>query len=89
LKPTDTGAMKMVNDNDIIQPVSGAGNTTEPELERKPQFARRASVSVRCVDNWIRDRRIPFLKIGRAVLIPWREALDTLNHKYRMNARGE
>lgn len=79
----------MVSDNDIIQPVFGAGSAIEPELERKPQFARRVSVSVRCVDNWIRDRRIPFLKIGRAILIPHREAVETLNRKYRLNARGE
>lgn len=70
-------------------PDTGPGQYIEPELERKRQFAHRASVSVRSVDNWIRDRRIPFLKIGRTVLIPWREALETLNRNYRLNARGE
>ena len=72
-----------------IQPAAGVGHTAEPELDRKARFAQRASVSVRSVDNWIHDRRIPFLKIGRTVLIPWREALETLNRHYRLNARGE
>ncbi len=75
--------------NEISVPETGPGRNSEPELDRKARFAQRASVSVRCVDNWLRDRRIPFLKIGRAVLIPWREALETLNRNYRLNARDE
>lgn len=78
-----------MNDNKEIQPATGAGQAAEPELDRKARFAQRASVSVRCLDNWIHDRRIPFLKIGRTVLIPWREALATLNRHYRLNPRGE
>ena len=61
----------------------------EPELDRKKQFARRANVSVRTVDNWLADGRIPYLKIGRTVLIPWGDALSTLNRKYRLEAHGE
>lgn len=71
-----------------IPPGSGPGQEAEPELDRKQRFAQRASVSIRCVDNWIHDHRIPFLKIGRTVLIPWREALETLNRNYRVNAHG-
>ena len=79
-----------MNTNETNQkPDTGTGRNTEPELDRKARFAQRTSVSVRCVDNWIHDRRIPFLKINRTVLIPWREALDTLNRNYRLNARGE
>jgi len=68
---------------------TGSVRNIEPELDRKREFAKRVSVSVRSVDNWIHDRRIPYLKIGRTVLIPWREALETLNRNYRLNARGE
>jgi excisionase family DNA binding protein len=75
--------------NENITPDPGSGRNIEPELDRKRQFAQRASVSVRSVDNWIHDRKIPYLKIGRTVLIPWREALETLNRNYRLNARGE
>lgn len=84
--PKESTAMKEIV---TIQPLTGTGQAAEPELDRKARFAQRASVSVRCVDNWIHDRRIPFLKIGRTVLIPWREALETLNRHYRLNPRGE
>ena len=90
LKPHGNDSAKTMNETkDTIQPVTGAGQPAQPELDRKARFAQRASVSVRCVDNWIHDRRIPFLKIGRTVLIPWREALETLNRHYRLNPRGE
>jgi len=76
--------MKVIN-----TPETDLGSINEPELDRKKRFAQRASVSVRCVDNWLHDRRIPFLKIGRTVLIPWREALDKLKRDYQSNAFGE
>ncbi len=75
--------------NEKNAPDTGPGQNNEPTFDRKRRFAQRASVSVRCVDNWIHDRRIPFLKIRRTVLIPWREAMETLNRNYRLNARGE
>ena len=77
--------------NDKLKPVLGADERPQPEpdLDRKARFAQRASVSVRSVDNWIHDRRIPFLKVGGTVLIPWREALDHLRRNYGINARGE
>jgi excisionase family DNA binding protein len=74
--------------NKLNLPAVGPGLQSEPYLERKRPFAHRTSVSVRCVDNWLKDHRIPFLKIGRTVLIPWREALETLNRDYRLDARG-
>jgi excisionase family DNA binding protein len=77
----------MILENDITS-VPGTDSCIEPEFERKADFAKRVSVSVRCLDNWVRDKRIPYLKIGRTVLIPWREALATLNRKYRLNARA-
>lgn len=78
-----------MNEKIEIVPVTGPGRTSEPEFDRKKQFARRASVSPRCVDNWLHDRRIPFLRINRTVLIPWREALAKLKRDYQINARGD
>jgi excisionase family DNA binding protein len=71
------------------QPASGAGLTAEPEFDRPPRFAQRASVSLRTCSNWLRQGRIPYVRVGRIVLIPWREALEHLNRNYRVNARGE
>jgi excisionase family DNA binding protein len=78
-----------MNEKIEIVPTTGPGRNSEPELDRKRKFAQRASVSPRCVDNWLHDRRIPFLKVGRTVLIPWREALEKLKRDYQINARGE
>lgn len=37
------------------------------KLATAPQLARACNVSRRTVDNWIKSRRIPFLKLGSAV----------------------
>jgi hypothetical protein len=68
---------------------SSADHAAESELDRKARFAQRASVSLRCVDDWMRNGVIPYLKVGRVVLIPWREALETLSSKYRPHPRNE
>ena len=81
--------MEQMSEITKITSAAAGDPAPRPEYDRKPQFAKRAAVSLRCVDNWIRDRRIPILRVGRTVLIPWREALDTLNRNYRLNARSE
>jgi hypothetical protein len=35
-----------------------------PPLVNKKAVAKAASVSCRCVDNWMREKRIPFLKLS-------------------------
>jgi hypothetical protein len=48
----------------------------EPKLydaRRKPLVRRKAiqaryGISSRCLDNWMKQRKIPFLKIGRVLL---------------------
>jgi hypothetical protein len=37
-------------------------------LVRRQALLRRYDISSRCLDNWIRQRRIPFIKIGRVML---------------------
>lgn len=77
--------------NEVSTSASGTGQSPlpEPRYDRKARFAKRVSVSPRCVDNWIRERRIPYLKIRRTVLIPWREALEILDRNHRVNAHGD
>ena len=60
-----------------------------PDFDRKIEFARRVGISNRTCDNWIRHKRIPIVKVGRVVLIPWREAIAHLNQRYRIRAVGE
>ncbi len=33
-------------------------------LVKKPKIARRYDVSIRTVENWMRERRIPFVRVG-------------------------
>lgn len=58
-----------------VQPVSGAGQTVEPEYESKQQFAARLGVSTRTVDN-LMGRGLPYVAItGKLRRFP-RAAVD-------------
>jgi predicted site-specific integrase-resolvase len=64
-----------------------SGNQTGSEpaefdstLVNKKTVARAASVSVRTIDNWIREKRIPFLRISkRCVRFRVRDVLRALD----------
>ena len=59
-------------------------------LLTKAQFAERIGVCPRSIDSWCATKKIPFLRItSRLIRIPWPEALDHLNRKFRVNPRGE
>jgi hypothetical protein len=59
----------METTKDSIRHAPGAGLRTQSgKLTCKASFAKRASVSVCRVDDWIYDRRIPFLKINPPTL---------------------
>ena len=45
------------------QPANGAAAET-PNLVKKPVVAKAASVSNRSVDNWMREKRIPFVRLS-------------------------
>jgi hypothetical protein len=37
-------------------------------LVRRQAIQKRYDISPRCLDNWMKQRKIPFLKIGRVLL---------------------
>jgi hypothetical protein len=37
-------------------------------LVRRQAIQKRYDISPRCLDNWMKERKIPFLKIGRVLL---------------------
>jgi len=79
-----------MKDKTTQQAATGAALESEPEVDTKQIFAGRMRVSVRTVDNWLKDGKIPCLRLGgKIVRIPWKEARDHLLRKYRVNARGE
>lgn len=54
----------------------------------KVELARRIGKCSRTVDNWLRERRIPYLKVGRAVLFDWADVLAYMNARYRVGPRS-
>jgi excisionase family DNA binding protein len=55
------------------------------ELLDKPETAYRLKVSKRTLDAWMREGRVPFLKIGKTVRFRWPDILAHLEHKNRIN----
>ena len=43
-----------------------AGGRQElPRFVKKPTLAKRYAVSIRTIENWINERRIPVIRLGR------------------------
>ena len=55
------------------------------ELLEKPETAKRLKISTRCLDQWMRAGRVPFLKIGKTVRFRWHDVLAHLKHNFRVN----
>jgi excisionase family DNA binding protein len=62
------------------QPLDGA---TEALLT-KHEVATRLRRSRRTVDLWMRQKKLPYLKIGKSVLFRWQDVLEKLN-AFRVN----
>lgn len=48
-------------------PQTSADSLHNATLETAPQIAKACNVSRRTVDNWIKARKIPFIKIGASI----------------------
>lgn len=57
----------------------------QDELLKKPELSRRLKISTRTLDEWMRNGRIPFLKIGKTVRFRWADVLEHLQNKGRVN----
>lgn len=49
----------------------------------KQQLAERYQVSIRTISQWMRDRRIPFIQIGRVIRFDAQVVDAALNHKQK------
>lgn len=58
------------------------------ELLTKRELAQRLKKTTRTIDEWMREGRIPFFKIGRAVLFDWPEVLASLRANFHINGRN-
>ncbi len=62
--------------------------TVPPDYETKSQVARRLNVSRRTIDNLMRQRRLPFIKLtSKIVRFPKAEVDAYLAQHFRINAR--
>jgi hypothetical protein len=50
----------------------------------KRELAAKIRRSVRTVDSWMRQGKLPYLKIGKTVLFRWPDVLEKLS-AYRVN----
>jgi len=61
--------------------------TAPPDYETKSQVARRLSVSKRTIDNLMKQRRLPFIKLTtKIVRFPKSEVDAFLAQNFRVNA---
>lgn len=62
----------------------------DPEYLNKAELARRLGISIRSLDNLIRARRIPYVKLsGKLIRFPYAEVKEHLDRTCRVSARGE
>jgi len=48
----------------------------------KAELARRADITTRTVDSWMRDGILPYYKLNRQVRFKWSDVLDHLSGNY-------
>jgi len=61
-----------------------------PDYETKSQVARRLNVSKRTIDNLMKQRRLPFIKLtSKLVRFPRADVDAYLAQHFRINARGQ
>ena len=61
-----------------------------PDYETKSQVAHRLNVSRRTIDNLMRQRRLPFIKLtSKIVRFPKAEVDAYLAQQFHINARGQ
>ncbi|MGH7977688.1 MAG: hypothetical protein ACREDS_10755 [Limisphaerales bacterium] len=46
----------------------------------KKELAQRLKKSVRSIENWMKLRYLPYIKIGHSVLFRWRDVVEALDH---------
>jgi excisionase family DNA binding protein len=65
-----------------------SGTSAQRWLMTIPEYAARCSVCSRTVQNWIRFKAIPILKLGRSVRIDPQRA-DQALRKFEVRAAGD
>jgi hypothetical protein len=70
-------AMKSTNEERIVDRANG-------RLLNKWELAEKLRIGKRTVDLWMKQKRLPFLKVNKTVRFVWRDVLEKLN-EHRVN----
>ena len=62
----------------------GVGERATDDLLVKREVAAKLKRSVRTVDAWMRQGKLPYLKIGKTVLFRWSDVVQKLG-EFRIN----
>ncbi len=74
---------------DIENPAPGSAAQIEPELLTKAETAQLLGVSIRSVDNMMRQKRISYIKLtAKMVRFPRREILRHIRENLTVHAQG-
>jgi excisionase family DNA binding protein len=68
----------------MFQQSEVANERASDGLLRKPELARKLSISKRTLDAWMKKGRVPFLKVGKSVRFRLPDVLEKLN-AFRVN----
>lgn len=71
--------------NNALGNTTGLAAITADEILDKIETANRLKISTRTLDQWMRSKRVPFLKIGKTVRFRWADVLARLNENCRVN----
>jgi hypothetical protein len=78
-----------MKDQTVQQAATGAAIESLPGFITKRVFSEQMAWSLRKTDMLLQQRKIPFIKLGKLVRIPWPEARDHLLRNYKINPIGE
>jgi excisionase family DNA binding protein len=62
-------------------------NEAVDEYISKTEMAKRMDVSTRTIETWMRERKVPFEKIGRTVRFHWGDVRNYLSRQSRVAAQ--
>jgi excisionase family DNA binding protein len=74
----------MTTKNTINETHDVAADDASDALLTKKELAPKLRISRRSVDNWVRNRKIPYYKLGKSIRFRWADVLEKLN-AYRVN----
>jgi excisionase family DNA binding protein len=71
--------------NQSLETPGLAATASPDEILDKRETAQRLKISTRTLDQWMREGKVPFLKIGKTVRFRWPDVLAHLQHTCRVH----